>query len=158
MGCDHLLCNRHTQEGKQRLEYFPCHHRRHKDARKHVSLTSITSQVRDSDNSYVYQKSDELAHLLLDDLVPAYVPLSVRWLFENMHLCVLVCVVSYLSDDFGGEKQHEDIDGSDNPPWSTQEHEVKVHSGPSSQRELDPLRSRRQMVLPKQCRHPGNIC
>ena len=37
-----------------------------------------------------------------------YVPLTVCWLFESMHPRILICVVAYLSDDFWGEKQHED--------------------------------------------------
>lgn len=36
------------------------------------------------------------------------VPLTVCWLFESMHPRILICVVAYLSDDFCGEKQHED--------------------------------------------------
>lgn len=85
--------------------------------------------------------------------------ITAQQLFNELSLYVgclkIIRAVAYHSDDFGGEKQHEEIDGSNGTPRGAPEQ--AVNSGQSSWRELDSLCSRRQVVSPERSRHPRHL-
>lgn len=85
--------------------------------------------------------------------------IAAQQLFNELSLYIgwlnIIHAVAYHSDDFGGEEQHEEIDGSNGTPRVAPER--AVNSGQSSWRELDSLCSRRQVVSPERNHHPRHL-